>query len=279
MSHQIIKRGTKDFYCAVCRQQWTAPSKAHCPRLPVIAFSQRGTWASQTELSHRGYRVKTLPEPIACYRSSDSNHSVIYVWLYDPALCERKKPTTRLRTLLYVDSLQWPISWLTTFERSLEYRDMLDEKAQHALDNEPQTYRDPMWQSIAREIAECASSLVFFSQDELTTLCGDMALLSFPLLGIRRQWADNWHRQTDMHKAVQSLEKAYKEHKWRSRPRLSEDQLQELSLKREQRTQEMIVKEAERRARLFDPPDWITPHDRLGPAQQRGLFGDEEIPF
>jgi hypothetical protein len=279
MSHNIIKRGTKDFYCSVCHQQWTAPSKAHCPQLPVIAFSHRGTWMSQTELNHRGYRTKTLPEPIACYRTSDTNHSVVYVWLYDPALCERKTPTTRLRTLLYVDNLQWPVSWLTVFEKSIEYRDMLDEKAQRALDHDPQQYRDPRWQSIAREIAECASSLVFFSQDEAALLVGEMIPLSFPLLAIRRQWADGWHRQTDMHKVVQSLEKAYKEHQWRMRPRLSEDQLQELTLKREARTQEMIVKEAERRARLFDLPDWITLHDRLGPAKQKGLFGEEEIPF
>jgi hypothetical protein len=267
MSHQIVKRGAKDYTCSVCNQHWTIPSKAHCPGLPVVPFSKRGTWMSQTELDHRGYRIKALPEPIACYRTA-VDHSVVYVWLYDPVLCERKRESKRLKVLHYVDTLQWPTMWLDAFERAIEYRDLLDERAQRAIAHDPLNYRDPAWQLIVRDIAERASSLVFFAADEL----GETVTLSIPLSGVRRQWSENWHRQSDMHKLVSSLERAYKEHQWKTRPRLSDEQLQALEDKRIAHEREREAQESERRAKLFEFSRHLVPDTPLTPAIQRELF-------
>lgn len=265
MSHQLVKRGSKSYECTVCGQHWTQPSKAHCPGLPVIAWSQRGTLMSQTELSQRGYRINTAPTPSACYRSQDYNHNTIYVWLYDSTQCERKRETKRLKIIQHVDTLQWPRIWMSALDRYNEFVDMATEQAQKVIAREPEFYRDEMFQSIVRDIAERASCLVFSPEIE------DTIILKIPLTGIRRAYGEGWNRVLDMHKLVASLMRAYKEYMWHNRPPLTDEQKSAIAAKQEAYTQEQARLDAERRAALFDFPRTLVDHSGDTPVQ-RSLF-------
>lgn len=99
MTHNLIKRGSKDYYCTKCNQQWTAPSKAHCPNLKVYKYDEFGALMTKTQLGQAGYKnmPKDLPTPTGCYRRTMDGRDNEYVKLYDPSLCEKKKPSNRPR--------------------------------------------------------------------------------------------------------------------------------------------------------------------------------------
>jgi hypothetical protein len=99
MTHNLVKRSSKDYYCTKCGQQWTGPSKAHCPNLKVFKYNEFGTLMTKTQLGQAGYKntPKALPAPTGCYRRTMDGRDNEYVKLYDPALCEKKPPSKRPR--------------------------------------------------------------------------------------------------------------------------------------------------------------------------------------
>lgn len=93
MSHRLIQRGPKDWFCTVCHQDWQSKSKAHCPGMHVIKHDEWGTLMTKTMLGKAGYKNgwQDLPEPVCCYRRSFDGSDPEYVMLYDRSLCVRKK--------------------------------------------------------------------------------------------------------------------------------------------------------------------------------------------
>lgn len=259
--HELVRRSAKDYYCTVCRQEWTYKSEAYCPGMPVIVWATRGTLMSQTELGQRGYKntPEDLPEPTCCYRSSGYNHAVVYTYLYDSDQCVRKKETGRARVIKYIESLHWPNAWLPFLEDLSEWAYAHD-------------YRNPNhareWQLWCLEIVRMASAIHCFTEDELMAFGEDYVVLTFSLTAIRTHWTD---RSTSMSQAdtlTEQLLRAYR--KQREPVPLSEVAIEvNTRIKQAREKREQAIRE--RGVQVL--PKWIIPPlESVGPAKQQSLF-------
>jgi hypothetical protein len=261
MSHQIIKRGSKDFYCTVCIQQWTIKSKAHCPGMKVIAWAKRGTFMSQTELGQRGYKnaPEDLPEPTCCYRSSGYNHAVVYTYLYDSDQCVRKKETGRPRLIKYIETLHWPKAWLPFLEDLSEWAYAHDHR-------NPNHARE--WQRWCLEIGRMASAIHCFTEDELMQLGENYVVLTFSLAAIRAHWTD---RRTSMDQVDALTEQLLRAYRKQRQPKPLSDLAIEVNgrIRQAKDNREKAIRE--RGVQVF--PSWIVPAlESVGPAKQLSLF-------
>lgn len=258
--HDLIKRGSKDFYCTVCKQEWTVPSKAHCPGMVVIRYDQRGRLMSKTELDKRGYKTNVLPEPTCLYRMTTGNVDVFYVKLYDPELCTPKK-VRKHKTLHYVESLHWPKAWFLFIETVQQWENENKKGEQSRV-----------WRSMCLELARMASPALFFTPEEITAFAGETVEFKFPLTPIRTQWTDREASVKQAEELVDLLLYSYREWKWNNRPPLTEEQIEQRRLKQEARERTEQYALAQLRAGLFELPAWVTSQETQPPAIQQPLF-------
>lgn len=260
--HDIVKRGSKDYYCTVCRQSWTAPSKAYCPDMIVIPYDQRGRLMSKTELGKRGYKngADDLPEATCCYRMTTGNVDVLYVKLYDPELCTPKKQRKH-KTVHYAESLHWPKAWFLFLEDIYQWQ-IENKKGEQAR----------VWRSLCLEVARMTSPLLFFTPDEITAMAGETVEFKFPLTPIRTQWNERNVSSEQAETLVDLLVYAYRDWQWKNRPPLTEEQHEQRRLKQEARERAERYALEQMRAKLFEPPDWLTSQEVQSPAIQLSLF-------
>lgn len=260
--HDIVKRGSKDFYCTVCRQEWTAPSKAHCPRMPVISYAQRGTLMSQTELGKRGYKnsLSDLPKSTCCYRMLTRRMDDIYVKLYDPAECTLKAPSKRPRLVQWIDSLHWPKAWLPFLEDLSQWR------YGHNPGNAEYTRE---WRQRCLDIVRMASAIHCFTEDELIQLGEGYVVLKFSLTAIRREWEDRGISRRHANDLTELMLFAYRG----QRIRLSPSALSVEIDRRIHEAQERRKEAAQRGVWSTDHLAWMPPSPSSpSPAKQQPLF-------
>jgi hypothetical protein len=266
MTHALVKRGPKDWYCTVCTQSWTIPSKAWCPDMIVIAYADRGPLMSQTELYKRGYKTSFLPPSTCCYRMNTANNDVLYVKLYDPALCTLR-PVKKHKVLHYIDVLHWPKAWGPLLDTIQQWDDE-HKRGEHAR----------VWRAMCLEMGRMVSPLLTFAPDEIAAFAGDTIEFKFPLIPVRSEWAD---RDASFKMAQDLVELLLKNHRnwiWRNRPPLTEAELEEQRLKTEERNRrglQIVNQELQER---FCLPDWVTIDADLPPAVQKTMFDDTEVP-
>lgn len=139
MTHELIKRGAKDYYCTKCDQEWTSPSKAHCPGLHVVKADEWGTLMTKTQLGRFGYKndAPHLPKPQACYRRSYDGSSPEYVMLYDRNECVPKKEIKKGRRKTgYLSEIAVPpivATMIERFQRVMKTEDELKHSADHSM--------------------------------------------------------------------------------------------------------------------------------------------------
>ena len=154
--HQLIQRGPKDFYCAVCHQQWQSKSKAYCPGLHVVKGDEWGTLMTKTMLGKAGYKndQDSLPEPKACYRRSWDGSSPEYVMLYDRVECIRKKEVKKGRRKTgYLSQVVMTPVVVELVER---YREAVEMKI-----TMPYTEDNTLWRRIDECEADVCNALMF----------------------------------------------------------------------------------------------------------------------
>lgn len=264
MSHTLEKLGPKHYRCTVCHQEWQSPSQAYCPGLPVIPRSQRGTLMDKTELKRRGYKTDNLPEVTCCYRLF-TQHGDVYVDLYDSTQCE-KAQQRKHRIVHYIDSLAWPVAWMSTIENLIRIKD----------ESWKQATAD--WYQRSHEIASMAAELVHYTPDEVRTMAGEIVIVKFDRLRlVRLDWRTTRRHSNDSTALTAELINAYK--RWKSTQPLTEEEIARRALIRAQIEQDKRRSEAEAKARrdaLFNGPNRLVP-PLDGPApQQRPLFEDAE---
>lgn len=270
MSHDIVKRGSKRYECTVCGQEWTFPSKAHCPGMKVIAYADRGALMSKTELDKRGYKASGLPKSECCYRMTTAQIDVLYVKLYDPAKCTRKKERKH-KLVHYVDVLHWPVAWMSFLESLGTWHE--DHRNEYgALTWE----RRHEWQEKCLEMARMASALLAFTPEDISQLHEETIEFQFPLTAIRTHWQDHGLALAQAEQLIELLLSRYREYKWRNRPPLTEEEWEQIRLKTEAYEREQQAIRDERRAKLFEGITRMTPDEDLPPAVQRSLFNGAE---
>jgi hypothetical protein len=260
MTHELIKRGAKDYYCTKCDQQWTFESKAHCPNMQVIAYRDRGPLMSKTELDKRGYKTDALPHATCCYRMNDANNNVLYVKLYEPSQCALKK-TRKHKVLHYIDSLHWPKSWGTILE-TVQQWDSEHKRGEHIR----------AWRQICLDTARLVSPLLAFTPDEITALGGEAIEFKFPLIPVRTEWPDRDVSFKQAQDLIDLLLSRYSDWKWQNRPPLTEAEMEARRIKQEERNRrglQIVNQELKERYAL---PDWVTAPNDQPPAKQQSLF-------
>lgn len=282
MTHTLIQRGPKDWYCSVCRQQWTSPSKAWCPGVPVIAYKDRGPLMSQTEMDKRGYKTDALPISTCCYRMNTKHAEVLYVPLYDPSGCARKKVVKR-KLVHYVDALHWPLAWMPFLERLVAWKDEhMGRKTETAqtveeagIEADARWERLQEWHDLCFEVARMTSCLLVFTADEVAAL-GDTVTFTFDLMPIRLTWESRSPSIRQRDDLIDMLLGRYRG--WRYASRSPDEIAAQQTAAAEitaRRVAEQRAEEAVRRAKLFEPVEWMTQDEALPPAVQKPLFEEE----
>lgn len=207
--HDLIKRGPKHWECTVCGQEWQSESKAYCPRIPVIAFSERGALRSKTELSKLGHKTDRLPRATVCYRMNDANNDVQYVSLYDPSTLERKRQRPH-RVVHYIEALYWPVAWMDVFTH-------LNEDEQERGDSMP--VRE--WEVRVRPLAGMASSLLFYTREEIEAFAGVTIEFKLPVMPVRVSWPDVGTANKQLMDLIKQLQSCYRTWKY---PPMTDDE-------------------------------------------------------
>lgn len=269
MSHTLIQRGPKDWYCSDCHQSWQSPTKAYCPGVPVIAYKDKGGLMSKTEMDKRGYKTDRLPPPAPCvFRMTDGRNDVQYVKLYDPSLCPRKKEVKH-RLVHYVDHLAWPKAWLPFLEALVAWRDDHRERETFEMRNE--------WDDLSFSLARQTSCLLAFTHEEIAAL-GETVMFTFDLMPIRtryeRRKSPDFRQCQDL---IEVLLKAYHRWWWANRsPDEIETQGIEAAARTERREAEMRANNRALREGLFPLVPRVTWAEDAPPPVQLSLFEDGE---
>lgn len=263
MSHTLEKLGPKHFRCTVCHQEWQAPSKAYCPGLPVIPYSRRGTLMDKTELKRRGYKTDVLPEVTCCYRLNN-HHGDVYISLYDSTQCQ-KANQRKHRTVHYVDSLPWPVAWMSVIENLMRFGD-----------GEFDRQKTTVWYTRCHEIASMAAELVHYTPDEIQQMAGETVICKFDRLQVvRMDWRMTRRHTNESMALVTALINTYL--RWKAGQPLTDEEMERRAKIRAKIEAENLRREAEAKAKrdaLFQGPNSLVPPDD-GPApRQRSLFGD-----
>lgn len=257
MSHNIVKRGPRDFYCTVCHQQWVSESKAYCPGLPVRSPSE--TLLTKNQLSAKGYSVtdKALPKPVACYRGYDD-----YVMLYDPAHATPKRASTRPRATYYLETIWWPRAMLLFLEQYVALTDGPDKG-----------YHDEMI-ARQREISDFAIHLGCFSETEGKAITDDdgVLLTLAPAMTVHKRYQAQglWDERQKL--AARIIE-AYRHWRWQPKPMdaaVAEFRRMEREKNRRMEREEMAARFAIERA---NQPKRLIEED-CTPVKQRAMFDD-----
>lgn len=248
--HELIKLGAKHYKCTVCGQEWQSQTKAYCPRIPVIEFRERGNLRSKTELDKLGYKVDKLPRATVCYRMNDANNDVQYVKLYDPSSLERKRQNLR-RVVHYVEELYWPVAWMDVF--TFLRQDEQDIGA-------PMSARE--WNERVRPIASMASSLLFYSREEIEAFAGETIEFKLPVLPVRVSWPNVGTANKQLDDLIKRLVSCYLN--WKHPPMTDEEWkvFREESAAKAKRAFEFLRQEMAQNAPLIRTPlidDGLTP--------------------
>jgi hypothetical protein len=259
--HDLVRRGSKDYYCTVCRQSWTYKSDAHCPGIPVIPYNERGTLMSRVELGQRGYKndPEYLPKPKGVYRTtSGHNYVVVYAFLYDSEQCVRKEPK-RKTVIQYIESLHWPKAWLPFLEDISQWAYNHDRR-------NPNHVRE--WQQRFAEVVRMASAIHRFTEDELKQFGEDYVVLTFSLTAIRAHWTES---STSIQQADMLMERLLQAYRGQREAKPLSDVAIEVNrrLKAARENQERIVREKGLRV----APDYLLPPPQSEkPAKQQAMF-------
>lgn len=270
MTHQLIKRGPKQWSCEVCHQSWTYESKAWCPGVPIIAYKNRGTLMSKTELGKRGYKNgdADLPPSPCSYRMNTAKNDVLYVKLYDPAQCTLKRPVKH-KVVHHVDHLAWPKAWLPFLEALIDWKDEHhNERGQRAMDY------DRAWQAQCLEVARQASSLLCFDSDDMAALGEETVTFTFALSSLRTRYEDHGIGPAEAQGLIELLLGRYQDYKWRTRPPLTAEEIAAQAARRAEDEWTWNEQYAARRAKQFEPPAWMTDEAALPPPVQLPMFGE-----
>lgn len=248
--HNIVKRGSRDFYCTVCHQQWVSASKAYCPGLPVYSHVG-GNLLTKNQLSAKGYSVtkNALPPPVACYRGYDD-----YVMLYDPAQAKKKALRKTPRATYYLEAVFWPTTCFGMLDEYLERK----------------RERDHPIAPLMMEIADMAVHLGCFNEDEAKAHTDGVMLKLTPAMTVHRHYENRFWEERE--KLVARLSEAYKQWTWKPKS-LSEEEIEQRRIRKEEIEIELQAREVERRTKLFEMPDWITRNEgNQPPPSQLTLF-------
>src|SRR5258708_17869547 len=88
---ESIQKGALRFRCSICKQEWTASSRAACPGVPVL-FARDPHFKTMTTLAKERKYPVDLERPDAAYRILNAPY---YGWLYDERKCVAKPLTAR----------------------------------------------------------------------------------------------------------------------------------------------------------------------------------------
>lgn len=282
MSHSLIQRGPKDWYCTVCHQQWMTKSKATCPGLHVVKSDEWGTLMTKTMLGRFGYKndAASLPEPKACYRRSYDGSDPEYVPLYDRDECVRKKEIKKGRRRSgYLSEIVAPPIAVAMIER-LQAHLTFEQGMAHSEDRSLSARR----YEVAADLCNTVVCAQWMTDAELAA-AGFITLpipprqlpkgtvftertggvLGFAFDVLRSYEA---YRNPDVPRPIDRRPlAAYEAAQTRQKIR---EQAQE-ARRQEQRKQE----KASLPARSVDYADWQTQDENLPPAVQTSMFGDE----
>lgn len=271
MTHQLIKRGPRDWYCEICHQSWTSESKAWCPGVPIISYANRGGLMSKTELGKRGFKNGNadLPPSPCSYRMNTAKNDVLYVKLYDPTQCTPKR-IVKHKVVHHVDHLAFPVRWFPFLdEMTVWRRDHLNEKGILAWTVQR------AWYEKCIEMARMVSPLLFYTRADIEALAGEVADFVFPLSPIRAQWEMRGPSVDQAEALIDLLTACHRNWVWDHRPPPTEDELEARRLKRERHDRESAERLAEFNARKYDLPAWMTQDEAaLPPPVQLSMFGE-----
>jgi hypothetical protein len=284
MSHQLIRRGPKDWYCSACHQQWQTKSKAHCPGLHVVKSDEWGTLMTKTMLGRFGYKndPASLPEPKACYRRSYDGSEPEYVPLYDRNECVRKKEIKKGRRRSgYLSEIVAPpavVDMIERFQTLLEF----EQSMAHSEDRTLSVRR----YEAAADLCNGVTCAQFMTDLEL-------AAVSFITLPIPPRHLPKGTVFTDRTGGVLGFAfdvlrsyEAYRDPDTLPlidrRPLAAYEVAQARQRMREEahaaRHQEQRKQEKEGRAvRFIEYSAWQTPDEALPPAVQKPMFDDEGV--